>query len=236
MPDWLHQLYSEEGIQRLIYAFGLVAIIGIVFAETGLLIGFFLPGDSLLFIGGVLCAINLLDPGQPPPLAYWTMTLSLCVAAIAGDWLNFWMGKWTGSRIWERRDGRFFKRRYLLEAKRFYEHHGGISLALARFIPIARTFVPFAAGMSRMPFRSFMFWNIGGAVTWVFAVVSAGYFFGQVPFVRKHLELIILSIVFISVLPVAVAAFKRWRSGPPAELAEDAAAAAAAGQRTAPPP
>ena len=114
--DWLHQLHDPEGLKRLIVSGGVILLVGIIFAETGLLVGFFLPGDSLLFLAGALCAVNLLEPSAPPPLDFTTTAIALTIAAIIGNSVNYWLGHWAGDRIWNRPDGRFIKRRYLEEA------------------------------------------------------------------------------------------------------------------------
>jgi membrane-associated protein len=213
MLDWLHQLYDPDGLKQLIAGGSLLLLVAIVFAETGLLVGFFLPGDSLLVTAGVLTALDPADLSRPALFAFWPTAGALAVAAIAGDWLNFHIGAFTGSRIWQRPDGRFFKRRHLEEAQEFYRRHGGLALAAARFIPIARTFVPFAAGMSRMPFRSFMGWNVGGAVAWVLSMLALGHWFGGLPAMRDNLHLLVLCVVAVSFIPVAIGVIKRWRAG-----------------------
>ncbi len=208
--DWLHQLHDPEGLKRLIVSGGLLLLVGIIFAETGLLIGFFLPGDSLLFLAGALCAVNLLDTTAPPPLAFWVTATALTVAAIIGNSLNYWLGHWAGDRIWERPDGRFIKRRYLLEAHAFYEKWGWLSLVLTRFVPIARTFVPFVAGVSRMSFMAFTLWNVVGALLWVPVLMGVGYWLGQMEFVQRNLQIIVLAVIVISVMPVVIGAGLRW--------------------------
>ncbi len=215
MPDWLaqvfqwfRQLYSTEGLKSLVASGGLVMLTGIIFAETGLLAGFFLPGDSLLVTAGVFCSSDPVT-GAGPPLTYWKVLVILSAAAILGDWVNFWMGAKTGDRIWDRPDGRFFKRRYLLEAQEFYARHGGLAVAACRFVPIARTFVPFAAGLARMRFHYFLVWNAIGGIGWVCSLVSLGFWFGRIEFLVKNLELLILVVVAISLVPLAVGVVKR---------------------------
>lgn len=209
MFHWLQQLHTPEGLEAIIAAGGLLVLAAIIFAETGVLAGFFLPGDSLLVTAGVFCGLDPRDPSRPPLLDLTTCMVVLCVAAIAGDWLNFHLGKWSGTRIWQRPDGRFFKRRHLEEAQAFYTRHGGLALAAARFIPIARTFVPFAAGMARMPYRAFVLWNIGGAVLWVCSLLTLGWWLGQNETLRKQLHLIILIVIGVSLLPIAIGVLRR---------------------------
>lgn len=209
MLEWLHQLHSPEGIRALIAAGGLIVLAGIIFAETGILAGFFLPGDSLLVTAGVLCSLDPTAPDQAPLLDLGTTMIVLCLAAILGDWVNFWMGKMAGGKVWAWPDGRFYKRRYLEEAHAFYEQRGGIALAVCRFIPIARTFVPFAAGMARMPFRSFFLWNVGGALVWVCSLLLLGWWLGRDETMRKNLHLLILVVVAVSFIPLVVGVLKR---------------------------
>jgi membrane-associated protein len=213
LMDWLHQLHDPEGLKRLIAAYGLWLLVCIVFAETGLLIGFFLPGDSLLFLAGALCAVNLVQPGSAPPLDFASTIVALCLAAVAGNTLNYWLGRWVGTWLWNRPDGRLIKRRYLIEAHAFYENWGAVSLVLTRFVPIARTFVPFVAGMSRMGFASYTMWNIIGALVWVPSLVAVGYWLGQMPWVQRNLEAIVLAVIIISILPMVIGGgLKWWRS------------------------
>ena len=221
MIDWIQQLFNPESLTRLIATGGVPIISAIVFAETGLLVGFFLPGDSLLFLAGSLCALNPFDATKPAPLPLWPVTIALIIAAILGNTANYWLGRWAGTAVWNRPDGRIFKRRYLDDAHDFYRRYGGVSLVLTRFIPIARTFTPFVAGVSRMPFALYTLWNVLGAVVWVTSLLAAGYWLGQMPFVKKHIEVIILGIIAVSILPVVIGVSLRWLrpSKPPAESA-----------------
>ena len=199
--------------QELISRGGYLLIFGIVFAESGLLIGFFLPGDSLLFLAGSLCALNPFDAAKPAPLDFLPTCIVLTLAAIVGNTLNYWLGRWTGQAVWNRPDGRLFKKRYLEQAHGFYERYGGLSLVITRYIPIARTFTPFIAGVSRMSFATYTLWNAVGAVLWVWSLLIAGHQLGQVPFVKKHIELIILGIIAVSFLPVVIGLVLAWLRG-----------------------
>ena len=190
---WLNQLHDPEGLKHLIVSGGVVLLMIIVFSETGLLVGFFLPGDSLLFLAGALCSVNLLDPSTPPPLDFTLTTVALVVAAILGNTVNYWLGRWAGETVWDRPYGRFIKRRYLEEAHAFYEKWGAVSLVLTRYVPIARTFVPFVAGVSRMRFAVYTLWNVVGALLWVPVLMAVGYWLGQIPFVQRNLETIVLA-------------------------------------------
>lgn len=211
MLEWLKQLYSPDGLTQLLAAGGMFVIVAIVFCETGILAGFFLPGDSLLVTAGVLCALDPTDPKKPPVFDFGTLSTLVVLAAIVGDWVNFWLGRITGNRVWQKPDGRFFKKRYLEEAHEFYERHGGAALALGRFIPIVRTFVPFAAGMARMSFRSFMIWNVLGAGAWVYSMMALGHWCGRQEMLRKNLHLLILVIIAVSFLPLVIGVIKRMR-------------------------
>jgi len=168
----------------------------IVFAETGLVVTPFLPGDSLLFAIGALGARGI---GINLPL----ITVLLIVAAVIGDAVNYWVGYKLGPAVFKREDSRLLNKKHLLRAQEFYEKYGGKTIILARFVPIVRTFAPFVAGVGKMNFFRFWVFNIVGAIAWVLICVLAGYAFGNVAFVKKHFELVIVAIVIISVLPMA---------------------------------
>ncbi|HCU25182.1 MAG TPA: hypothetical protein DF383_09195 [Deltaproteobacteria bacterium] len=209
MHEWLEllkNLHTPEGIENLIRAGGLLALTGIIFAETGLLAGFFLPGDSLLVTAGLLASRSL--NGDAPILNLWAVNFCLMAAAVIGDQVGFWLGRKSGPKIFSKPDNRLFKKKYALEAQAFYEKHGGKALILARFVPIMRTFVPFIAGVADMPYRKFVSYNIFGGVGWVFSMTLLGYFLGRSPWGDK-LHWIILIVVFISVLPMFIGLTKR---------------------------
>ena len=172
----------------------------IVFVETGLVVAPFLPGDSLLFVVGALAAAGGLD--------VFIVGGILIVAAILGDSLNYAIGKYVGPKVFQRPDGRFFKREHLDRTHAFYDRHGGKTVVIARFVPIVRTFAPFVAGIGRMPYARFLAYNIGGAVLWVVSLVGAGYFFGNVPFIKNNLTAVILGIIVLSLVPVFI---ETWR-------------------------
>ena len=176
-------------------------LFAIVFCETGLVVTPILPGDSLLFAAGAIAALGSLDP--------WTLFLLLTLAAVLGDMVNYWSGHFFGARIFKP-DARVLKTEYLERTQRFYERHGGKTIVLARFMPIIRTFAPFVAGMGRMQYRRFLLYNVAGAALWVALCVAAGYFFGNIPVVKKNFSVAILVIVFLSVLP-GIVAFLRSR-------------------------
>ena len=211
MLQWLLQLLDPHGIQQIIASGGLAVLAAIIFAETGLLVGFFLPGDSLLFLAGTMCSINLLDPSRPPPLDALATSCTLVGAAVAGNSLNYLLGRIIGQRVWARPDGRIVTRARLEQAHAFYERHGVLALVLTRFVPVARTFVPFIAGVSRMSFTGFSLWNLIGAVAWVPSLILAGYHLGRVAYVQRHIELIVLAVIAVSLMPVAFSAAGRMR-------------------------
>lgn len=215
--EWVRQLHSDEGIRSLIAWGGLTILVAIVFAETGLLAGFFLPGDSLLVTAGVVCAGAF--PGLPP-LNIWLTNLLLVLAAVIGDQVGYVLGRRAGRAIYHRPDSRFFKKKYLYEAQELYATKGGSSLIIARFVPVMRTFVPFIAGVAHMPYRSFVFYNIVGGVLWVTVLLWVGYFLGQSPLV-KQIHHVILLVIFVSVLPLAWEVWKRMRKGPRQPVAPD---------------
>lgn len=185
--------------------FGLTLI---VFTETGLLIGFFLPGDSLLVTAGLLAS-------QPEfGLNVYILGCLLTVAAIVGDTVGYHIGKVTGPRIFRREDSLLFRRAHLLKAHAFYERHGGKTIIIARFVPIIRTFAPVVAGVGEMKYRSFIAYNVVGGVLWVWSMLFTGYFLGRwVPGIDQHIEKVILVVIFLSILP-GIIAWLRERSRP----------------------
>jgi membrane-associated protein len=201
----LHQIYDVEGLIR---AGGMLALIVIVFAETGLLIGFFLPGDSLLVTAGVFAAGGLLD--------IRVLLASLTIAAIAGDQVGYYIGKTTGPRIFNREDSLLFKRDHLLRAQAFYEKHGGKTIILARFMPIIRTFAPVVAGVGAMNYGRFVSYNVAGGFLWVWGMSLLGYGLGNsIPDIDKHIHKIIVVVVFLSILP-GIIEYWRHRRAPSA--------------------
>lgn len=197
-------LHSDVYLQQLVATYGTwvyAILFAIVFAETGLVVTPFLPGDSLLFAAGALAGSGALNP---------TLTVILLVAAaISGDAVNYSIGRAAGTRIIQRsrvdpRWGRWIKPAYVDRAHEFFERQGGKAIVLARFVPIVRTFVPFVAGVAEMSYPAFALYNVTGAVGWVAVCVGAGYLFGQVPIVRENFSLVALGIVFVSLLPMLV--------------------------------
>lgn len=177
----------------------------IIFCETGLVITPFLPGDSLVFAAGAIAALGSID-------IKW-MIILLCIAAVAGDTVNYWIGYWVGPKIFQKEDVRFLNKRHLKEAHAFYEKYGGITIILARFMPFIRTFAPFVAGIGTMSYWRFMSYNVVGGVAWINLFGWMGYFFGNMPYVKKNFSLVIMAIVIISVIPPVIQYLKNRRSG-----------------------
>jgi membrane-associated protein len=195
--DLFHRIYDVQG---LVTKGGLFLLIAVIFAETGLLVGFFLPGDSLLVTAGIFCTSA--NPLGRPILNIVTLNVCLMVAAIAGDTVGYWIGAKSGPRLFTRDDSLFFKKRYLLRTHEFYERHGGKTIIIARFMPIIRTFAPVVAGAAQMSYRRFLAYNVFGGIFWVLSMTLIGYGLASVwPDVTKHIEKLIILIIFLSLLP-----------------------------------
>jgi membrane-associated protein len=178
---------------------GYIGLFLIIFSETGLLIGFFLPGDSMLVTAGLLVA-----SGKVPLDMVWLSVL-LSIAAITGDATGYWIGLRTGHALYNRPQSRFFRRDHLLKTKEFYEKYGGITIVMARFMPFARTFAPVVAGVAEMKYRRFALFNVAGGIGWVVSMLLIGYYLGRlIPGIEKHIEYIIVGIVFLSILPMII--------------------------------
>jgi len=176
----------------------------IIFAETGLVVFPFLPGDSILFIAGTVVATADLN--------IHLLVLVLVAAAILGDSVNYSVGHYIGPRVYDRPDSRWFRKAHLQRTQAFYDKYGGVTIIIGRFVPIIRTFAPFLAGVAGMSYRRFLAFNVVGAVAWITSLVYAGYLFGNIPWVKQNLSLIVIGIVVVSVLP-AIATFLRERRG-----------------------
>lgn len=198
-------LHLDNHLEQIIDAYGSWAyplLFAIIFLETGLVVTPFLPGDSLLFVAGAFAGTGALN--------LWLLFLSLTIAAIIGDTVNYWIGHRVGLVIF---DGRipFLKKAYLERTQEFYERHGGKTIILARFVPIVRTFAPFVAGVGTMAYGRFLSYNVIGGVAWVAIFLVAGYFFGSLPIVEEHLSLIILGVILVSVLPMVIEVLRERR-------------------------
>lgn len=182
-------------------------LFAIIFAETGLVVTPFLPGDSLLFAAGAMAAIGSLN--------VWVLMVTLFIASVLGDAVNYSVGRYIGPRVFrpEGRRGRFerlLNPKHLERTHEFFEKYGGKAVVLARFVPIVRTFIPFVAGAASMTYGTFAFYNITGGALWVFTCVGAGYMFGNIPVIKDNFELVVLGIIFVSILPMIVEVLRQW--------------------------
>ena len=202
MPEFLEQLMNAEKLAALVTQYGglyLVALI--IFAETGLFVGFFLPGDSLLFVTGLMIA-NSLNPTESNAvnLVFWISLITF--AGIVGNSVGYWFGRKTGPYLFERKDTMLFKRKHLMQAKEFYEKRGGGAIIFARFLPIVRTFAPIVAGVVRMERKKFFFYNVVGCIAWVASMTLAGFFLGENEWVKHNFEKVVIGIVVVTTGPV----------------------------------
>ena len=204
-------LHIDKHLEAFVIAYGpwvYALLFVIVFVETGVVVMPFLPGDSLLFIVGALCGAGLMSFGLAVPI--------LIVAAILGDQCNYSIGRYLGPKVFQWETSRLFNRKAFNQAHGFYERYGGVTIVLARFMPFIRTFAPFVAGVAEMSRIKFTAFNISGALLWVLSIATAGYFFGNLPLVRQHLDKIIWALIFV---PGLIAVFGAWRAGRKERLA-----------------
>ena len=195
--DFLHEFFSRlYQFDELIRWGGYTVLVLIVFAETGLLAGFFLPGDSLLVTAGLIAAVE-------NTVNIWMLNLLLSLAAIVGDTTGYWIGHHLGPRIFKREDSFFFHKDHLARTQKFYEKYGPKTIVLARFVPIVRTFAPTVAGVGRMAYKKFLSYNVIGGIGWVLAMTSAGYFLGRsIPNIEKQIHWVILIVITLSFIPL----------------------------------
>lgn len=192
-------LHFDESLTAIINLFGPFTyffLFLIIFAETGLVITPFLPGDSLLFAVGTLAGGNYLN--------VFISYIVLLIAAILGDTVNYWVGHHLGPRVFSKNNSKIFNKEYLKKTDDFYKKHGGKTIILARFVPIIRTFAPFVAGVGKMHYGTFLFYNVLGGFLWVTSLTFAGYFFGQIPIIKENFEFVVIGIVIISFLPMFI--------------------------------
>lgn len=207
--EWIYSfidliLHLDVHLQELIVIYGtwLYGILFlIIFAETGLVVTPILPGDSLLFAAGTLAAAGGLNPHL--------LALLLIIAAISGDTVNYWIGHYVGPKVFCKQKSLFFNPAHLEKTHKFYEKYGGKTIILARFIPIIRTFAPFVAGVGQMSYPRFIAYNVIGGIAWVALILYAGYFFGNLPLVKKHFSLVIIAIIIVSLMPIVVELIKQ---------------------------
>jgi membrane-associated protein len=195
-PERLTEILSTLLAGWVAYA----ALFAVVFSETGLLVGFFLPGDSFLFTVGVVSGLGALD--------FVKVNIILMMAAMLGDSTGYLLGRQTGPRIFSRPDSRLFKQEYVTRTRRFYDRYGGKTIVLARFVPIVRTFAAFVAGVSQMPYLRFLPYSVCGGMGWVFLMTTAGYQLGKFPVVKQNFDKVILIIIFLSLLPTLIEALR----------------------------
>jgi membrane-associated protein len=198
-------LHVDKHLEAFVVAYGpwvYALLFAIVFVETGLVVMPFLPGDSLLFIVGALCGAGLMNY----PLACGV----LLAAAVLGDQCNYSIGRYFGPKVFQWESSRFFNKKAFDQAHEFYERYGGVTIILARFMPFIRTFAPFVAGVAHMDRAKFTAYNVVGAVVWVLGIATAGYFFGNLPFVRQHLDKIIWALILV---PGLIAIYGAWHAG-----------------------
>ncbi|PAW82856.1 MAG: hypothetical protein B9S27_02100 [Opitutia bacterium Tous-C8FEB] len=201
-------VHIDRHLAEIIASYGLwtYAVLWlIIFAETGLVVTPFLPGDSLLFAAGTFCA-------KPETgLNVHLMAALLWVAAVLGDTVNYWLGSRLGPAVFKREDSMFLRKKHLERAHAFFEKYGGRAIILARFVPIVRTFVPFVAGVGRMHYVRFIAYNVLGGFIWIYFFLYAGYWFGGLPFIQRNFKLVILAIIIISVLPIVWETWRAWQ-------------------------
>jgi len=196
---WDLLVHLDRHLAALLQEYGIwiyALLFLIVFCETGLVVTPFLPGDSLLFVAGALWAAAGMDPQA--------LAATLIAAALCGDNVNYWVGRYLGPKVFQWESSRLFNRRGLDYTHAFYDRHGGKTVVIARFVPIVRTFAPFVAGIGRMRYLRFLVFSVGGAVLWVVSLVTAGYLFGNVPLVKNNLTIVIFAIVLLSLSPIAI--------------------------------
>ncbi|HEY0907820.1 MAG TPA: VTT domain-containing protein [Candidatus Paceibacterota bacterium] len=193
----MEYLSNLTDAQAIVSTLGLIGILSVIFAESGLFFGFFLPGDSLLFTAGLFASQG--------HLSLTGLLIGGTIAAIVGDSVGYAFGKKAGPRLFSREDSLLFHKKHAIRAKNFYDKYGTKTIVIARFVPVVRTFAPIVAGIGNMPYKTFLTYNIIGGVTWIFSVSLAGYFLGTLfPGIKDHLEAIILGIIFLSILPVII--------------------------------
>src|SRR6201994_2236950 len=204
MEQFWDHLQNLTDAQAIIRKGGFYLLLVVIFAETGLFFGFFLPGDYLLVLAGILCAAGMVD------VPIYTLVISLVVAGVLGNYTGYWFGFRTGPVLFKRNESIFFKKRYVTMAEEFYAKYGGMALVLGRFFPIIRTFAPIFAGVVKVDIRKFTLYNIIGSVAWVITLCLSGYFLGiKYPSIRNYLQYIILGFFIITSIPLLVAIFKK---------------------------
>jgi membrane-associated protein len=204
MENFWEHLQNLTDAQSILSKGGFYFLLIVVFAETGLFFGFFLPGDYLLFMAGLLCSSGMID------VSLGTLLISVIIAGILGNYTGYWFGYRTGPVLFSRNDSLFFKKRYVIIAEQFYARYGGMALVLGRFFPIIRTFAPIFAGVVKVELRKFTLYNIIGSVTWVSSFILSGFFLGKkYPQLKDNLQYIIIGLIIITTIPLLFAFFKK---------------------------
>ena len=204
MENFWEHLQNLTDAQSILSKGGFYLLLVVVFAETGLFFGFFLPGDYLLFMAGLLCASGMIDVSLP------TLIISVIIAGILGNYTGYWFGRVSGPMLFNRDDSLFFKKRYIVLAEEFYTKYGGMALVLGRFFPIIRTFAPIFAGVVKVDFKKFTLYNFVGSITWVCTFILAGFFLGRrYPQLKDYLEYVVVGLIIITTIPLVIAFFKK---------------------------
>lgn len=204
-------LHLDRHLGSLIQTYGFLTyflLFFVIFLETGFVVTPFLPGDSLLFAAGAFASIGALNP--------FLLFFVLAAAAVLGDTANYWIGHFVGPKIFQKEKSRFFRRDYLDRTHEFYEKYGAETIIIARFVPIVRTFAPFVAGIGQMSYGRFLSYNVIGGFLWVAIFVAGGYFFGNIPFIRRNFSLVLMAIILLSLLPALHEVWRQKRKKPPA--------------------
>jgi membrane-associated protein len=204
MENFWEHLQNLTDAQSILSKGGFYFLLIVVFAETGLFFGFFLPGDYLLFMAGLLCSSGMID------VSLTTLILSVILAGVLGNYTGYWFGYRTGPMLFNKNDSLFFKRRYVVIAEDFYAKHGGMALVLGRFFPIIRTFAPIFAGVVKVDFKKFTIYNLAGSITWVNTFILSGYFLGRrYPQLKDYLEYVVIGLIIITTIPLVFAFLKK---------------------------
>ncbi|HIY75887.1 MAG TPA: VTT domain-containing protein [Candidatus Sphingobacterium stercorigallinarum] len=205
MQEYLLSFQQLLDAEYLLSHGGFYIVCLIVFAETGLFFGFFLPGDYLLFLAGLFCALEKID------VDITTLYFGILGAGILGNFAGYWFGHRTGPMLFKRKDSFLFKRKYVIMAEEFFQKYGGTALIIGRFVPIIRTFAPIFAGVVQLNFRKFVLFNVFGAILWVSILTLSGYFLGvKFPWIINYVEIIIVILIVVAFLPIAIALLKKW--------------------------
>jgi membrane-associated protein len=204
MENFWEHLQNLTDAQSILSKGGFYFLLIVVFAETGLFFGFFLPGDYLLFMAGLLCSSGMID------VSLGTLLLSVILAGFLGNYMGYWFGYRTGPMLFNKNDSLFFKKRYIVIAEEFYAKHGGMALVLGRFFPIIRTFAPIFAGVVKVDFKKFTLYNLAGSIMWVNTFILSGYFLGRkYPQIKDYLEYVVLGLIIVTTIPLVIAFLKK---------------------------